>query len=356
MINSSLHTLSTLIMLALLSSQALADDAADLFIRLDVDRDGQITKAEIPKDDFALFERLLRKADTDRDSRLSLGEFRKGLTSTRPEKPVTQKADSEFPGSDALLLVLAWMDKNADLTITTAEVPPNMRPVFDDFVELLNLKDATRLPVPQLRQQSIRYLALAKRFTVREGIDVEVEMALLNDKQWAYVERLRTSLRPGSMMENPDNALILFAELDTDGDGNVTATEVPPPYTDRFNDLLERADRNQDKQLDEQEFKTFAKRAAKFSANQPPSANIDQGVKQLLRRSDRNGDGQISRKEAPPRMAQRFQRLDQNADGKLDQAELARAVEILAKLRNSTAADPVSTPLSGERTKKSREK
>ncbi len=356
MANYSLHSLCILMLLVLIKGQATADDQTELFTRLDADGNGQISKAEIPANEAPLYERLVRKADANQDGQLSVQEFQAGLTSSRPEKPLTEKADSELPGSDALLLVLAWMDENADLTITTAEVPPTMRPLFDDFVELLNLKDAKRLPVPQLRQQTIRYLALAKRFTLREGIDVEVELALLNDKQWAYVQRLQTSLKPGSMMQNPDNALVLFMELDTDGDGNVTAEEVPEPYADRFTDLLGRADRNQDKQLSEQEFKALSQRAAKFSGNRPPREETNQGVNQLLRRADRNEDGQISREEAPPRMAQRFPRLDQNGDGQLDQTELSRAVEILATLRNSAGIQPASAPLSGERTKKPREK
>ncbi|MDZ4656611.1 MAG: hypothetical protein SH868_03430 [Bythopirellula sp.] len=351
MANYSLHSLCILV---LLIGQTTADDQTDLFVRLDANRDGQITITEIPQTQIALFERLIRKADTDRDERLSAQEFQAGLASTRPEKPLTEKAESELPGSDALLLVLAWMDENADLTITAAEVPPTMRPLFDDFVELLNSKDAQRLPVPQLRQQTIRYLALARRFTMREGIDVEVELALLNDKQWAYVQRLQTSLKPGSMMQNPDNALMLFTRLDTDGDGNITAGEVPEPYAERFTDLLERADRDQDKQLSEQEFKAMSQRVAKFSESRPSLAETNQGVKQLLRRADRNDDGQISREEAPPRMAQRFPRLDQNGDGQLDQTELSRAVEILATLRNSAGIQPASAPLSGERTKKPR--
>ncbi len=345
-----------LCVLILLAGPALADEQDELFRRLDADRDLQITKGEISKENAPLFQRLIRKADSNKDGQLSAKEWKAGLISTRPEKPITEKADSELPGADALLLVLAWMDEDADLTITSAEVLPEMRPLFDQFIKVANLKNPDRLPVPQLKQQSIRYLGITNRFISSQGIDPEVELALLNDKQAAYVERLRTSLRPGNMMENPDNAMMLFSELDTNGDGNVTADEVPEPFAERFTELLQRADRNQDKQLSEQEFKSFSKRVAGLAANRPPLAETNQRVQEILKRSDRNGDGRLSRKEAPPRMAQRFKRLDQNGDGQLDSTELSRAVEILATLRNSAGLQPASLPLSDEAPKKNRKK
>lgn len=354
----NIRPLNAVVMFVLImwASPTLADEQDELFRRLDADRDLQITRGEISKENTPLFQRLIRKADSNKDGQLSAKEWKAGLTSTRPEKPITEKADSELPGADALLLVLAWMDENADLTITSAEVLPEMQPLFDEFVEVANLKNRDRLPVPQLKQQSIRYLGISNRFIIRHGIDPEVELALLNDKQAAYVERLRTSLRPGSMMKNPENAMMLFSELDTNGDGNVTADEVPAPYEDRFADLLQRADRNQDKQLSEQEFKSFSKRLAGFAANRPPLAETNQRVQEILKRSDRDRDGQLSRQEAPPRMAQRFKRLDQNRDGQLDSSELSRAVEILATLRNSAGLQPASMPLSDEAPKKNRKK
>ncbi len=342
--------------LLLLAGPALADEQDELFQRLDIDRNLQITKGEVSQEHAPLFRRLIRKADFNNDGQLSAKEWKAGLTSTRPEKPITQKANSELPGAEALLLVLAWMDENTDLTITSAEVLPEMRPLFDQFVEVANLQNPDRLPISQLRQQTIRYLGIANRFIRGQGIDPEVELALLNDKQAAYVAQLRSSFRPGSMMENPDNAPTLFSELDTNGDGNVTADEVPEPFAERFADLLQRADRNQDKQLSKQEFKSLSKRVAGVAANRPPLAETNQRVQDILKRADRDGDGRLSHPEAPPRIAQRFQRFDQNGDGQLDSSELARAVEILAALRNSADIQAVASPASDELPQKDRKK
>jgi Ca2+-binding EF-hand superfamily protein len=341
-----------LLLLGLIADGVRATEYGDLFSRLDADSNGQLTKAEVPKDHASLFRRLVRNADADGDGRLSAEEFQTGLTPRRPDKPLTEKADNELPGADALLLMLAWMDKNADLNISANEVSQDLRPLFDEFVALMNRPESSRVPVPQLRQQAGRYGLMAQRFARRQGIDVELELSLLNDKQWAYVQRLRSSLKPGSMLANPKNAAVVFSQLDTNNDGKVTLAEVPPPYADRFAALMERADRNQDKQLNEQEFKFVSKRIASLETNRQPIAKINQQVKQLLRRADRDSDGRLSREETPPRLAKRFTKIDENSNGFLDNNELTRAVEILAALRNSAEIQPASSSNLGERTKK----
>jgi Ca2+-binding EF-hand superfamily protein len=349
---NSLASTLALLLLTLSISSAAAGEHGELFSRLDANHDGQLVAAEIPKEQRSLLKRLVRIADADRDGFLTLKEFDAGLTPTRPEKPLTEKVENELPGSDALLLVLAWMDLNADLVVTADEVTPQMRPLFDEFVDFLNLKNRSRIPIPQLKQQATQFAGRAARFAAREGVDVEVELALLSDQQVAYIERLRNSLRGrDGMMNSPDGAFVLFSQLDTDGDGNVTAAEVPKPLAERFADILARADRNQDKQLSEQEFKNFSDRLGAFAGKQPPVAETLQRARQLIRRSDLDGNGRLSRQEAPPRMAPRFPRLDQNADGELDQTEVARGVEILETLRNSAGISPTSTPAKRPRPK-----
>jgi collagen type III alpha len=45
---------------------------------------------------------------------------------------------------------------------------------------------------------------------------------------------------------------------------------------------------------------------------------------EMFKRLDKNGDGKITRDEAPDRMAQRFDQLDKNGDGALTPDELRR--------------------------------
>lgn len=46
-----------------------------------------------------------------------------------------------------------------------------------------------------------------------------------------------------------------------------------------------------------------------------------------LMQRDRNGDGKISREEAPEQMLRRFNQIDANGDGFLDKEELQKAAE-----------------------------
>lgn len=294
--------------LLLVAPVSRADEHVELFRRLDANIDGHVTESEIPPEHRVLFERLLRKADGDNDRMLSLAEFRSGLTTTRPDKPLPQKIPNQLPGADALLLMLAWMDRNADLVITPEEVPPDLRPLFDEFVDFMNLQDHSELPVRKLSQQAMQYAGRAARFATREGIDVKVELALLSDEQWAYVERLRTSLR-GRRRATAKPSKVPPASASHDSDGASAGNGV--------------ADRAAD-----------------------PLAKTTQRAGQLLRRYDANGDERLSRLEAPPRIAKRFTRFDKNDDGELDSTEIARVVEILARVRNSTnrASEPDSPP------------
>jgi Ca2+-binding EF-hand superfamily protein len=335
---------------------AANSDHQSLFARLDANTDGQLTKAEIPDEHSSLFRRLVRIGDDDADGKLSLGEFETGLTINRPEKVVTEKVPNELPGADALLLMLAWMDSNGDLSITEREVPANLKPLYDQFVELMNLPNSSRLPVPQLRQQAGRYGMMAQRFANRQNIDVEVELALLTDKQWQYVERLQEPLRPGAMMGNRENAAVAFSQLDTNGDGKVALEELPPPLAERLAGMWERADRDQDRELSEQEFMVVRDRLAALQSGRDVPPKNRQGVKQLLKRADRDGDGKLSRDEAPPRLANRFDNLDQNGDNQLSGDELHAAAENLATLRNSTGKRFQKSPPSGGAAKKPGEK
>ena len=44
-----------------------------------------------------------------------------------------------------------------------------------------------------------------------------------------------------------------------------------------------------------------------------------------LTRFDKDGDGKLSRDEAPPRLAERFSKIDTDADGQLTREELKAA-------------------------------
>lgn len=55
------------------------------------------------------------------------------------------------------------------------------------------------------------------------------------------------------------------------------------------------------------------------------------GPAEFIKRFDKNGDGRLSKDEAPPKMAENFDKVDKNGDGQLDQNEVEQMIQILRK-------------------------
>jgi Ca2+-binding EF-hand superfamily protein len=98
------------------------------------------------------------------------------------------------------------------------------------------------------------------------------------------------------------------AKLDKDGDGKLTKAEAPPRMQQRFDEL----DVNKDGVLDQQEL-------------QAARASHGGGGGGMIARLDKNGDGKVTKDEAPAPMQQHFDALDANKDGAIDQQELQAA-------------------------------
>lgn len=322
---------------------AQSTDKSDLFSRLDTDGDGQLNSDEFPDEHAFLHRRLLRTADSNSDGQLSAAEFRQGLTSERAEKPLAEKGSAQLPGSDALLLLLAWMDKNSDLTIKSDEVSANLQLFYHQIQQQLQSKDTSQFRIRQLQQQSPRFTQLALRYTQRQQIDVELELSLLSDSHFAMVERLRGKVEAGQAFSTRENAEALFARLDLDGDGVIEMADLPEGARERFSDMFPRADRDGDQRLTEAEFLSFREQASRQQRQDSTSPQVARRVGQLLRRADRNGDGQLTRRESPRFLAARFQGVDSNDDGRLDREELSHAMansESLEKTRKLPAYNP----------------
>ncbi|QEG36630.1 transaldolase/EF-hand domain-containing protein [Bythopirellula goksoeyrii] len=307
---------------------AKPDDSADLFTRLDKDTDGQLNSAEISDEYSFLFRRLVRTADSNSDGQLSIEEFQQGVSAERPEKPLAKKVSAELPGSDALLLLLAWMDTNSDLTIKSDEVPANLKTLYNQIHQQLKSKDSSQFRIRQLQQQSPRFTQLALRYTQRQQIDVEVELSLLSDEQYALVERLRGKVEPGKAFSTRENAESIFSRLDRDGDGVIAIDDLPEEVKERFFGMLQRADQNGDRRVTETEFLGFQGKVSKFSEMNSNRPEVTKRIAQLFRRADRNSDGMLTRREAPRFLAARFNEIDADGDGKLSRQELSKSLEL----------------------------
>jgi Ca2+-binding EF-hand superfamily protein len=117
----------------------------------------------------------------------------------------------------------------------------------------------------------------------------------------------------------------LFARIDKSGDGFITSREIDNSKQRLFERLVRTGDKNGDGRLDRAEFAQGLSPApppARQAAGSPPRGA--QALQAMFARRDRDGDGKLSREEAPPRLLERFDRLDANADGSIDREELAR--------------------------------
>ena len=145
------------------------------------------------------------------------------------------------------------MDANADRKIEATEVPVQFRELFHQIEDRLGGTPDGVLSQREITQSAPKLSHLALRVTRRMDIDVELEIALLPKQQWQALQNLLAPRRRGDYLADPEQAREFFARLDANNDGQITAAEVPEQLAGRFDQLLERADRNHNSQISLQE-------------------------------------------------------------------------------------------------------
>jgi Ca2+-binding EF-hand superfamily protein len=325
--------------------QDTASPDSALFDRLDADKDGQLTPAEIPADKRRFFERLLRIADRDGSGGLSRAEFLAGVAdggSQLPleEKPILDPANpSGLPNPDQFF---ERFDKNKDGKVTADEVPEEGR---DRFQQLLTRADKDN------------------------------DGAVSKEEMTALVNAANKQLKATAAGQGRDPQQ-MFKYLDTDGDGKVALDEVPGERREGFEKMLKAFDKDGDGKLNEEEFVTGMRfvqsrqagtaapptspakddkpSESKPSESKPSESKSSEASdakegktatrrKQLAERLgkgfdpdkmaerimqlDKNKDGKISREEAAGPLKDRFDVFDANKDGFLDETEVHDRLE-----------------------------
>lgn len=244
--------------------KSAADD--ELFQRLDVNQDGQLEASEIAVEQKQLFARMLRRGDTDGNKSLTREEFLAGMVPSRPEKKLEPKQPDSLPQADAVRYLLLTLDANGNSVIEVAEVPKEMKGVFETMLERMDRNKSGNLERNELNQGGPQLAQIAGRYVRQEGIDAAAELKKLRGKQGAAADRFDEQRMPVERLGDPKQVKEMFAQLDGNSDGQIELKEVPEPLQRPLERMMKLADRNRDGKLSESEFQEGSKRIAQFQA------------------------------------------------------------------------------------------
>ena len=299
-----------------------ASSNAALFEQLDTSHDGQLSREEIPDDKRALFERLLKQGDGDKNGRLSRDEFVAGLESRRPKRAADEKLPAGFgglPSPEAMDDIFRHLDRNQDGKVSPDEVPDEGRERFD------------------------RLSAYA---------DTDGDGSVSKEEFQTGIERIRRPLAGRNDLDPKE----IFEHLDRNADGKLTADEVPSEIVERFKRGVQFGDRDRDgaerrRIHPRRDGPSQARAVAGDRRGQRIAVDFAQGFREVevercrrqrkgqrkgkakgkgvgrLAKLDADHDGKVSFAEYTSGDKKRFERLDKNQDGVLDRDEIRQAAE-----------------------------
>jgi len=126
----------------------------------------------------------------------------------------------------------------------------------------------------------------------------------------------------------------LFARLDANQDGQITADEVPEDAPDRMKRLLARADKDEDKVLTREEFNEAMKRMAERRRNARQEAGPQRrpdGHPNIERWHGRTGQQNVGQRRKLPDPKKMFVRMDRDDDGQLSLEEFTAGMKQLRR-------------------------
>lgn len=255
------------------SPALLGAQDADLFSKLDKNADGQVASDEVDGNAKGLFERLLRRGDANSDGKLSKEEFAKASSGRTENRP---GADAPARPTLEPARILERADANGDGKISRDEAPQPLRGVFD-------------------------------------RIDANSDDSVDKTELERFAERMRAGgavAMPGAQ-PRPEHLVgaMLLRAIDADKDGEISSSELADAAK-----ALAQFDTNKDGKLDAAELK------AQAGGGDAPAGR--EAILRRLKEADANGDGKLSKDEAPERLKQVFDRIDANSDGQVEPGEL----------------------------------
>ncbi len=280
-------------------SPAVWGQEAELFDKLDANKDGVVTSDEVPDDKQSIFERLLRVGDANGDKKLSKDELVAGLKKAAPQAEAGRPAAGP-PGGFANIApkaIFERLDKDSNGKIEKDEIPERMK-------ENIGRVDGNSDGAVDLAE----FEKVAQFFGGRrpEGAPAGAPEG-----------------RPG-----PGPFMAVVRALDADGDGELSASEIADATK-----ALAKLDKNGDGKLSRDEIgpppgmRPEGRPAEATPTARPGGGAFAEQFLARLKEADKNGDKKISKEEAPDRLKENFDRLDSNSDGQLDESELKAMFE-----------------------------
>jgi Ca2+-binding EF-hand superfamily protein len=238
---------------------AVEIDADGLFAQLDADGNGRVTAAEAGDGHGLLFARMLRNVD-DGDGALTAEEFAAALTPVRADKVVVEKQSNRLPGSDALIVMVFAMDSNGDRQLDEAECPAAYRGAFAAMLQRGDEDKNGRLDSRELAAGGPQLGRAAQLAAARMRLDVPAELAKIPADRRMGIERMGAMQNPREMLADPQQRAELFARLDANGDKLISPDEAPEGLAN----IIRRGDRNGDGKLSEAELERAARQQGRF--------------------------------------------------------------------------------------------
>lgn len=275
-----------------------------LFDRLDTNKDGTVSRDEVPQEHQRLFDRLLRAANKGEDGKLSREEFLAALPQGRPERPGDRpRAAEDGPRPQRPMFdrgaFFKRMDTNGDGKITKDELPEPARERFERMLERAD-KDG-------------------------DGAISREEFESLGPPPGA-------GPRPGGPRPGfaPGPPIGVFRALDADGDGKLSASEIEAASA-----ALKKLDKDGDGEVSFREVLALGG-PGRGDAPRPekrrpegdrPKKRPDGGAfaERVFEKLDANKDGKLTGDELRGPIKERAATLDKDGDGAISLEELKAA-------------------------------
>ncbi|MEM9016130.1 MAG: hypothetical protein AAGC68_03890 [Verrucomicrobiota bacterium] len=117
----------------------------------------------------------------------------------------------------------------------------------------------------------------------------------------------------------------MFKRADKNGDGKISKDEVPAQAWERLGKL----DKNGDNAVSQAEAQEMGRPGSAGTPGKPGSSGQAGRGGEMLKRADKNGDGNLSKDEVPAQAWERLGRLDKNGDDVVSKEELAAGMSAM---------------------------